>query len=111
MISVPSVTVGQLPPTLPDDLTVVDVREPVEWQHGHLDGSLHLPMSELPARLAELPADRRLLVVCKVGGRSARVVQYLVAQGVDAINLEGGLVEWEAAGRPLVGEPDTPTVV
>jgi rhodanese-related sulfurtransferase len=49
MISVPSVTVGQLPPTLPDDLTVVDVREPVEWQHGHLDGSVHLPMSQLPA--------------------------------------------------------------
>jgi rhodanese-related sulfurtransferase len=111
MISVPSVTVEQLPSPLPDTLTVVDVRETVEWHHGHVAGSLHLPMSELPARLDELPAGRQLLVVCKVGGRSARVVQYLVAQGVDAVNLDGGLVEWEAAGRPLVGETDTPTVV
>jgi rhodanese-related sulfurtransferase len=39
------------------------------------------------------------------------VVQYLVQQGVDAVNLDGGLVEWEAAGRPLVGEVDDPTVV
>jgi rhodanese-related sulfurtransferase len=111
MISVPSVTVEQLSRPLPDTLTVVDVREPVEWHHGHVAGSVHLPMAELPARLDELPVDGQLLVVCKVGGRSARVVQYLVQHGVDAVNLDGGLVEWEAAGLPLVGETDNPTVV
>jgi rhodanese-related sulfurtransferase len=111
MLSVPSVTVDQLPVPLPDELTVIDVRETIEWQHGHLEGSQHLPMSELPQRLEEIPTDARLLVVCKVGGRSARVVQYLVQQGVDAVNLDGGLVEWEAAVRPLVGEVDDPTVV
>ena len=111
MQSVPSVTVDQLPAQLPDELVVVDVREQVEWQHGHLEGSLHLPMSELPARFDELPADGRLLIVCKVGGRSARVVQYLVQQGIDAFNLDGGLVEWEAAGRPLVSDVGNPIVV
>jgi rhodanese-related sulfurtransferase len=111
MLSVPSVTVDQLPTQLPDDLVVVDVREPIEWQHGHLEGSLHLPMSELPARFDELPPDRRLLIVCKVGGRSARVVQYLVQQGIDAFNLDGGLVEWEAAGRPLISDAGDPMVV
>jgi rhodanese-related sulfurtransferase len=111
MISVPSVTVEQLANPLPDTLTVVDVRESVEWHHGHVADSLHLPMSELPARLAELPTGGQLLVVCKVGGRSARVVQYLVQQGVDAVNLDGGLVEWEAAGRPLISEAGDPTVV
>jgi rhodanese-related sulfurtransferase len=68
-------------------------------------------MSELGQRLDEIPTDQKLLVVCKVGGRSARVVEYLVQQGVDAVNLDGGLVEWEAAGRPLVAEVGDPTVV
>jgi rhodanese-related sulfurtransferase len=111
MLSVPSVAVDQLPDPLPGGLTVVDVREPVEWRQGHVEGSVHLPMSELPGRLDELPADGQLLVVCKVGGRSARVVQYLVQQGVDAVNLDGGLVEWEAAGRSLVSDAGDPTVV
>jgi rhodanese-related sulfurtransferase len=111
MYDVPSVSVDQLSVPLPDDLTVLDVRESVEWRHGHVEGSRHLPMSELPQRLDEVPTDGRLLVVCKVGGRSARVVQYLVQHGLDAVNLDGGLVEWEAAGRPLVGEVDDPTVV
>jgi rhodanese-related sulfurtransferase len=111
MFNVPSVSVDQLPSPLPDDLVVVDVREAVEWQHGHLEGSRHLPMSELSGRLDEVPTDGRLLVVCKVGGRSARVVQYLVQQGVDAVNLDGGLVEWEAAGRPLVSDAGDPMVV
>lgn len=111
MYNVPSVTVDQLPVPLPDDLTVIDVRETIEWQHGRLEGSRLLPMSELGQRLDEIPTDQKLLVVCKVGGRSARVVQYLVQQGVDAVNLDGGLVKWEAAGRPLVGDVDEPTVV
>jgi len=102
MISVPSVTVDQLPATLPDDLTVVDVRESVEWHHGHVVGSLHIPLVELPARLGELPDEGQVLVVCAVGARSARAVEYLVQHGRDAVNLDGGLVEWQAAGRDLV---------
>ena len=111
MFAVPSVTVDQLPDPLPDELTVLDVREPIEWQHGHVAGSLHVPMSEFADRLGEVPVDRRLLVVCKVGGRSARVVQYLQQQGLDAFNLDGGLLEWHAAGRPLVSDVGEPIVV
>jgi rhodanese-related sulfurtransferase len=111
MEPVPTVTVDQLPSPLAEGVTVLDVREPVEWQHGHIEGSVHVPMTELPDRLGDLPADGRVLVVCKVGGRSARVVQYLVAQGIDAVNLDGGLLDWEAAGRPLVSDAGPPTVV
>ncbi len=63
---------------------------------------------ELPQRLDELPADDQLLVVCHVGARSAQAVQYLVAQGRDAVNLDGGLLEWHAAGRELVTGGDDP---
>jgi rhodanese-related sulfurtransferase len=111
MQGIPTVAVDQLPTPLPEDITVLDVREPVEWQHGHVDGSVHVPMMEIAERVGELPTDSQVLVVCKVGGRSARVVQFLVAQGVDAVNLDGGLLEWEAAGRPLVSDAGNPMVV
>jgi rhodanese-related sulfurtransferase len=52
-----------------------------------------------------------VLVVCKVGGRSAHVTAFLQERGFDAVNLAGGLVEWVAAGRPLVGDTDDPLVV
>ena len=53
-----------------------------------------------------------MLVVCKVGARSAQVAAYLVHNGIEAFNLDGGLLDWEAAGRPLVSEtPHPPTVV
>ena len=110
MNAVPTVTVDQVPDPLPDGLVVVDVREPVEWAHGRIDGSVHIPMSELVERLDEVPADQQVLVVCKVGGRSARVVQYLVQSGREAVNLDGGLIDWVAAGRPLVADVGDPGV-
>jgi rhodanese-related sulfurtransferase len=111
MPGIPTVTVDQLPSPLPDGVTVLDVREPVEWQHGHVEGAVHVPLMEIPQRLGELTTDGQLLVVCKVGGRSAQAVQYLTGHGFDAVNLAGGMVDWHAAGRPLVSEAGEPTVV
>jgi len=111
MSGIPTVTVDQVPTPLPEGVTVLDVREPVEWHHGHVEGSVHVPMQQIPERITELPVDGQVLVVCKVGGRSAQVVRYLQAQGIDAINLDGGLLEWHAAGRPLVSDAGDPMVV
>ncbi|MFJ6211996.1 rhodanese-like domain-containing protein [Streptomyces sp. NPDC092296] len=86
--------------SVPADAALLDVREQDEWDAGHVDSALHIPIGEVVARLDELPDDR-LFVVCRVGGRSAQVVQYLVAQGRDAVNIEGGMYAWEAAGRPM----------
>ncbi|MGC0312304.1 rhodanese-like domain-containing protein [Kitasatospora acidiphila] len=87
--------------TVPAGAALIDVREQDEWDAGHAEGALHLPMSQFTARLDELP-DGPLYVVCRVGGRSAQVVQYLVAQGREAFNVDGGMFAWEQAGRPLV---------
>ncbi|WP_299058284.1 rhodanese-like domain-containing protein [uncultured Nocardioides sp.] len=102
---VPSVAIDAVPDPVPADLTVLDVREDDEWQAGHVEGAVHLPLSELGQRADEVP-DGQLLVVCKVGGRSARVVAWLTSQGRDAVNLDGGMLDWEAAGRPMVSETD-----
>jgi rhodanese-related sulfurtransferase len=110
MHNIPGVTVDGVPDPLPQDLTVLDVREPVEWQHGHIDGAVHIPLSELVERLEEVPAGR-MLVVCQVGGRSAQAVAYLTQRGHDAVNLRGGMVDWADSGRPMVSETDRPPYV
>lgn len=111
MHGIPTVTLDQVPHPLPEGLAVLDVREPVEWAHGRIDGALHIPLSELVARTAEVPTQVQVLVVCKVGGRSAQATGYLVQSGVDAVNLDGGMLEWSAAGRPMVSDAGEPMVV
>jgi rhodanese-related sulfurtransferase len=93
----------------PSDVTegtfLLDVREDDEWAAGHIPGSTHIPMSGLLARVAEVPKDRAVCVVCKVGARSAQVTAYLRQQGwSDVENLEGGVLAWVGAGRPFVAE-------
>ncbi len=94
---VPTVEVGGLPA----DVYLLDVREDDEWACGHAPAAVHLPLSELLARLEEVPADRAVHVICKVGGRSAQAVQFLNAQGRDTVNVAGGMLAWAAAGLPM----------
>ncbi len=108
---IPSVTVDDLPDPLPAGYTVLDVREPVEWEYGHIDGAVHIPMMELPDRRNEIP-EGHLLVVCKIGSRSMRATHYLAQQGYDVVNLDGGMVDWAGSGRPMLSENGrTPHVV
>jgi len=83
---------------------VVDVREQVEWDAGHISGALLIPLGELGGRVAELPRDRRMVIVCRTGSRSGYAADALYAAGYDAANLGGGLFAWAAASHPL--EPD-----
>ena len=96
--------------SVPVDGALLDVREQDEWDAGHVDGAVHIPIGQVVARLGELPEDP-LYVVCRVGGRSAQVVQYLVAQGREALNVDGGMYAWEAAGRPMVSSSGSPAFV
>jgi rhodanese-related sulfurtransferase len=81
---------------------LLDVREDDEWAQGHAPTAAHVPMFEVPARLDALPTDAPIAVICHVGGRSARVAQWLRQQGYDAHNVEGGMDAWQAAGLPVV---------
>ncbi|MEU0087263.1 rhodanese-like domain-containing protein [Streptomyces sp. NPDC006274] len=107
----PSVNVAEVPA----DGLVLDVRENDEWAAGHVEGALHVPMGDFVARFGEVTeavADgRRAHVMCRVGGRSAQVTQYLVQQGIDAVNIDGGMLAWEGAGRPMVTDNGIPAFV
>lgn len=110
MQGIPTTTVDQIPVPLPEGVTLLDVREPVEWTYGRAAGAVHVPMMEIPDKLDDLPRDEQLLVICKVGSRSAQVVGYLVQNGFDAVNVDGGMLEWAAAGKPMVGDGGEPVV-
>jgi rhodanese-related sulfurtransferase len=86
------------------DAVLIDVREPDEWQAGHIAGARHIPLGELQSRVAELPVDTELVVVCRSGARSGRAVGWLNQNGFDTLNLEGGMVAWAAAGQKMVSE-------
>jgi rhodanese-related sulfurtransferase len=83
---------------------VLDVREPDEWAAGHVAASVHIPLGELGARLAELPGDRPIVAVCRSGARSGTVTEALGSRGYDVVNLVGGLQAWAAEGLPLVAD-------
>jgi rhodanese-related sulfurtransferase len=89
---------------LPADGFLLDVREDDEWRAGHAPDAVHLPLSELMARVGEVPEDRDVYVICKVGGRSEQAVRYLNQLGRSTVNVSGGMLAWEAAGKPMVSE-------
>jgi rhodanese-related sulfurtransferase len=105
---VPSVA----PADVPADSYLLDVREPEEWTAGHAPGAHHVPMMEVPARMAEVPTDVDVVVVCRSGGRSGQVVSYLLGNGWDNVrNLDGGMQSWAGSGLDMVSENGQPARV
>lgn len=96
---IPTLTVAELPAKLADGWMLLDVRTDEEWAEGHIHGAVHIPMDQIPERIDEV--GDQVLCVCHLGGRSARVTSYLNAHGRQAVNVEGGVEEWVAGGRPL----------
>ena len=86
------------------DVQLVDVREPYEFEAGRIAGSRRIGLGDLTQAAQTLDQDRPLLFVCRSGSRSRMATQAFRQAGYDAYNLAGGLLDWEATGRPL--EPD-----
>lgn len=80
---------------------VVDVRQPDEWATVHIPGAKLIPLGDLPARLAEVPRDRTVVVVCHSGNRSAKGRDILLGAGYPSVtSMAGGMTAWAAAGYP-----------
>jgi rhodanese-related sulfurtransferase len=109
---VPSVQVD----AVPAGAILLDVREDDEWDAGHIEDAIHVPMNSVPAKLANDPGpltpDAAIVVVCAVGGRSGQVTAWMVQQGYNAVNLVGGMHAWAHAGRPMISATGAaPTVL
>ena len=87
---------------------MVDVREEDEWVAGHAPVAVHLPMGDVIDRMDELPKDRTIVCMCRVGGRSGSVALHLAGTGYDVRNIAGGMQAWEALGLPVVDAAGAP---
>ncbi len=90
---------------------LLDVRQPDEWEAGHVPGALFIPLRQVPERVADLPRDRRIVAICRSGARSGRATDFLVEQGFDAVNVAGGMKAWAAEGLPVETDDGSPGVV
>jgi rhodanese-related sulfurtransferase len=95
----PTVSPAEVAAGAAEGWMLLDVRTDEEWATGHIAGAVHIPMHELGGRLDEV-ADR-VVCVCAVGGRSARVTEWLLGQGREAVNLDGGIWAWAQGGLPV----------
>jgi len=74
---------------------IIDVREPMEVEEGHIKGITHIPLGELEERIGELDKNTEYIMVCRSGARSGRATAYLQENGFKAINMTGGMMSWE----------------
>jgi rhodanese-related sulfurtransferase len=86
-----------------DQPVLLDVREPWEWQTARIEGARHMPMREVPARVAELDPEREVVAICHHGGRSMQVAMFLEKNGFSKVhNLQGGVDAWSRTVDPAV---------
>lgn len=109
--AVPEVVPTEVAALLDSGAALLDVRETDEWQAGHAPDARFIPLGELATRTGELARDRRVVAICRSGGRSERATRFLVDQGFDAVNLTGGMRAWAASGLDVVTDLGTPGAV
>jgi rhodanese-related sulfurtransferase len=86
-----------------DKPLLLDVREAWEWDTARIEGSRHIPMREVPARLAEVDPQREVVAICHHGGRSQQVAMFLEKNGYSRVhNLQGGVDAWSRTVDPAV---------
>lgn len=100
-VDIPAIDVDALARALDDGCPVIDVREADEYAEVHAVGVTHIPLGTVPDRVADVPNDGPVYVICKSGGRSAKAVEFLRGQGIDAVNVSGGTLAWVEAGHPV----------
>jgi rhodanese-related sulfurtransferase len=105
-VDVPEIDIEEAARRRASGTPVIDVRELDEYVDGHVPGAPLIPLATVPDRLAEIPAEGEVLIICKVGGRSRKAAEFLRAQGIDAVNIAGGTMAWIEAGQPVVTGED-----
>jgi rhodanese-related sulfurtransferase len=105
MSEIPEIDLDELERRIIGNPVIIDVREEDEFIEARLDGVVHMPLSTVPERLYEIPTGEAVLVICALGGRSARAVEFMRANGIDATNIAGGTLGWIESGRPVISGP------
>ncbi|EDL65040.1 hypothetical protein BSG1_15004 [Bacillus sp. SG-1] len=83
-----------------ETLDLVDVREDEEVEEGMIPQARHIKMGDIPESLDKFDKDKEYILICRSGGRSGKVSQFLHDQGYKVVNMEGGMLEWEGESQP-----------
>ena len=83
---------------------LLDVREPYEYAYAHIPKALNVPFSEISSKIERLKKYAAVYVLCTIGKKSASICDVLLKHGIKAVNVEGGLEAWRAAGFTLAGK-------
>ncbi len=101
-MAISEVSVEELEAALQSGARLIDVRESDEYEAGHVPGAVLVPLGAVPTALDRFASGETNYVICKTGGRSYRACEFLVDQGLDAVNIEGGTMAWIISGRGTV---------
>lgn len=85
----------------PNPPLLLDVREPEEYEAGHVEGAQLAPLGQLSSKVAALPKNREMLVICQSGSRSTVATRQLLRKGYQAVNVVGGMMAWHMADLPV----------
>jgi rhodanese-related sulfurtransferase len=104
-MDIPEIDVVELAALREAGVPLIDVREDDEYAEARVPGAVHIPLGEVPDRVAEVPTDGTVYVICARGGRSAKAVEHYRSLGIDAVNVAGGTLAWIDAGFPTDHTP------
>ena len=105
-MEVPEIDVAELARVREGGAVLIDVREPDEYTAAHVPGATLVPLATVPDRLADVPTEGTVYVICAKGARSLRAAEFYRAQGIDAVNVAGGTTAWVDAGNPFSTGPE-----
>ncbi|NOU93606.1 rhodanese-like domain-containing protein [Paenibacillus sp. LMG 31456] len=77
-----------------ENVTIIDVREPDEWETGHIPGAKHIPLGQIARALNEVDRKQEAVIVCRSGNRSSQACEFLSSMGYNVINMLGGMSKW-----------------
>jgi rhodanese-related sulfurtransferase len=101
-MTISEASVDELESALQAGAVLIDVRQPDEYEAGHVPGAVLVPLADVPDTLELFSSDAPTYVICKSGSRSYRACEFLADEGIEAINVEGGTVAWIISGRTTV---------
>ncbi len=106
-MSAPAISIDDLVAARANGTAVplIDVRQPDEYDAGHVPGARSIPLGEVVARAGEVPTEGPVYVICQSGGRSQRAADYYQSLGIDIYNVAGGTKAWADAGHDLARGP------
>ncbi|MCB0980196.1 MAG: rhodanese-like domain-containing protein [Acidimicrobiaceae bacterium] len=101
-MSIHEITAAELEELLAAGVRLIDVRETDEYTAGHVPGAVHVALGTVSQHVDAFRGDGPAYVICRSGARSMRACEYLAQEGVEAVNIAGGTLDWVAGGRPVV---------